>query len=47
MRYRAQAPLIDSILKEVGLGSRGPAQMGLAGLLQDGDATPTKEEQGT
>ncbi len=43
MRYRAQAPLIDSILKEVGLGSGGPAQLGLAGLLQEGEAAPTKE----
>ena len=45
MRYRAQAPLIDSILKEVGLGSGGPAQLGLAGLLQEGEAGPTKEEK--
>lgn len=45
MRYRAQAPLIDSILKEVGLGSGGPAQMGLAGLLQDGEAGPAKDEK--
>ncbi len=45
MRYRAQAPLIDSILKEVGLGSGGPAQLGLAGLLQEGEAAPTKEEK--
>ncbi len=45
MRYRAQAPLIDSILKEVGLGSGGPAQLGLAGLLQEGEASPAKEEK--
>ena len=45
MRYRAQAPLIDSILKEVGLGSGGPAQLGLAGLLQEGEAGPAKEEK--
>jgi uncharacterized membrane protein YqiK len=45
MRYRAQAPLIDSILKEVGLGSGGPAQLGLAGLLQEGEAAPAKEEK--
>ncbi len=43
MRYRAQAPLIDSILKEVGLGSGGPAQLGLAGLLQEGEAGQAKE----
>jgi len=43
MRYRAQAPLIDSILKEVGLGSGGPAQLGLAGLLHEGDAGSAKE----
>ncbi|MCA3696763.1 flotillin domain-containing protein [Aquidulcibacter sp.] len=47
MRYRAQAPLIDSILKEVGLGNGGPAQMGLAGLLQDGEAGPAKDEKST
>jgi uncharacterized membrane protein YqiK len=45
MRYRAQAPLIDSILKEVGLGSGGPAQLGLAGLLQEGEAGQAKEEK--
>jgi uncharacterized membrane protein YqiK len=45
MRYRAQAPLIDSILKEVGLGSGGPAQLGLAGLLQEGEAASAKEEK--
>jgi uncharacterized membrane protein YqiK len=45
MRYRAQAPLIDSILKEVGLGSGGPAQLGLAGLLQDGAADPAQDEK--
>jgi uncharacterized membrane protein YqiK len=45
MRYRAQAPLIDSILKEVGLGSGGPAQLGLAGLLQDGAADPAPDEK--
>ncbi|MCE2890849.1 MAG: flotillin family protein [Hyphomonadaceae bacterium] len=45
MRYRAQAPLIDSILKEVGLGNGGPAQMGLVGLLQDGEAGPDKDEK--
>ena len=47
MRYRAQAPLIDSILKEVGLGNGGPAQMGLVGLLQDGEAGPAKDEKST
>ncbi len=47
MRYRAQAPLIDSILKEVGLGNGGPAQLGLAGLLQDGEAGPAKDEKTT
>ncbi|MFY7761571.1 flotillin family protein [Aquidulcibacter sp.] len=47
MRYRAQAPLIDSILKEVGLGNGGPAQMGLAGLLQDGEVGPAKDEKTT
>lgn len=36
MRYRAQAPLIDSILKEVGLGGVTPSQMGLAGMLENG-----------
>ncbi|MFN9148090.1 MAG: flotillin family protein [Hyphomonadaceae bacterium] len=45
MRYRAQAPLIDSILKEVGLGNGGPAQMGLVGLLQDGEAGPDTDEK--
>ncbi len=45
MRYRAQAPLIDSILKEVGLGNGGPAQMGLVGLLQDGEAGRDKDEK--
>jgi uncharacterized membrane protein YqiK len=35
MRYRAQAPLIDSILKEVGLGGIGPSQIGLAGMLEN------------
>jgi uncharacterized membrane protein YqiK len=34
MRYRAQAPLIDSILKEVGLGGITPSQMGLSGMLE-------------
>jgi uncharacterized membrane protein YqiK len=38
MRYRAQAPLIDSILKEVGLGGIGPSQIGLAGMLESGPA---------
>lgn len=47
MRYRAQAPLIDSILKEVGLGNGGPAQLGLAGLLQDGETGPAKDEKTT
>lgn len=47
MRYRAQAPLIDSILKEVGLGTGGPAQMGLAGLLKDDETGPAKDEKTT
>jgi uncharacterized membrane protein YqiK len=38
MRYRAQAPLIDSILKEVGLGGVSPNQIGLAGMLESGEA---------
>jgi uncharacterized membrane protein YqiK len=38
MRYRAQAPLIDSILKEVGLGGITPSQMGLAGMLENNAA---------
>lgn len=42
MRYRAQAPLIDSILKEVGLGGIGPSQIGLAGMLESG-ATDVQE----
>ena len=41
MRYRAQAPLIDSILKEVGLGGVTPSQMGLAGMLEQ--QTPVEE----
>ncbi len=47
MRYRAQAPLIDSILKEVGLGTGGPAQMGLAGLLKDNETGPAEDEKTT
>jgi uncharacterized membrane protein YqiK len=43
MRYRAQAPLIDSILKEVGLGGITPSQMGLAGMLESSTAEPQSE----
>jgi uncharacterized membrane protein YqiK len=42
MRYRAQAPLIDSILKEVGLGGIGPSQIGLAGMLESGPTEQTE-----
>jgi uncharacterized membrane protein YqiK len=34
MRYRAQAPLIDSILKEVGLSGISPSQLGLTGMIE-------------